>query len=105
MEVKFKGAPLKISRAKKPKVKSSVSKYVNGSTKIFVGAIPSNVTQEEFKDYFLKYGPIKDHSLPLKNKFKNVNKGHGFITFEHPYSAQLAVGDYAKHFMRAKWVN
>ena len=102
--MKFKGTSLKISRAKKPKAKANVSEYVNGATKIFVGAIPANVTLEEFKHYFLQYGPIRDLSLPLKNKFKNINKGHGFVTYEHPYSAKLAVEDYAKHCMRAKWV-
>ena len=105
MDVKFKGTSLKISRAKKPKVKSNVVEYVDGATKVFVGAIPANVTLEEFKDYFLQYGPIKDVSLPLKNKFKNVNKGHGFVNYQYTYSAKLAVQDCAKHFMRAKWVN
>lgn len=104
MNIKFKGVPLKISRARKPKVKSRTVEYVEGATKIFVGAIPSNVTLEEFREYFEKYGPINEISLPIKNKIKGINKGHGFVNFVYPFSAKLAVENYADHSLRAKWV-
>ena len=104
-EVKFKGNVLKISRAKKPKIKSEGSQYVEGATKIFVGAIPANVTQKEFQEYFEKYGPIKEMSLPLKDKLKGTVKGHGFVNYEYPFSAEIAIEKYAEHTLRAKWVS
>lgn len=104
MKLKFKGSYLKLSRARQPKVKSQPTNYVEGATKIFVGAIPSNVTIEEFKEYFEQYGPINDLSLPMKNKIKGINKGHGFVNYVYPFSAKLAVEEYASHRLRAKWV-
>lgn len=103
--VKFKGISLKISRAKKPKPKKKIGEYVNGATKIFVGGIPINVTVSEFMEYFSKYGPIEEITLPLKNKFKNTNKGHGFVNYKQSDSAKNAVNDYQMHFMRGKWVS
>ena len=105
MEIKFKGGVLKLSRARQPKIKSKKIEYVEGATKIFVGAIPTNVTLDEFKSYFEKYGPINDISLPIKNKIKGINRGHGFINFVYPFSAKSAVQDYPNHRLRAKWVN
>lgn len=104
-EVKFKGATLKIARAKQIVVKAKPSVYVEGATKIFVGAVPLNATLEEFRQYFTRYGPIEELSLPLKNKYKNVNKGHGFVTFKYPQSAKAVIADFKHHFMRAKWVS
>lgn len=105
LKLRFKGDSLKISRAKKPKVKTNINQYVNGATKIFVGGIPSNVTADEFAAYFTKYGSIKEMSLPLKNKFKCVNKGHGFVNFKHAESAKDAVEGSGSHFMRGKYVS
>lgn len=102
MEIKFKGQKLELSRAKKPKLKSNADNYVEGATKLFVGAIPSKVTPEEFKEYFQQYGPVEDICLPLKSK--GNNRGHGFVNFVYPLSAKLAVKQYKDHFLRAKWV-
>lgn len=104
MKLKFKGSQLKLSRAKKPKVKNSSEKYVEGATKVFVGAIPSKVTLEEFKEYFEQYGPIDDICLPMKNKSKGVNRGHGFVNYVYPLSAKLVIENYKEHYLRAKWV-
>ena len=104
-EIKFKGIKLQISRAKKPKIKTREIEYVDGATKIFVGAIPNNVTKEEFKSYFETYGPIEEMSLPMKNKIKGINKGHGFVTYVYPFSAKLAIENYDKNYLRAKLVS
>lgn len=104
MEIKFKDHMLKLSRARKPKLKSKNNVYVEGATKIFVGAIPSKVTIEEFREYFQQYGPIDDVCLPMKSKSKNINRGHGFVNFVYPLSAKLTVQQYKDHFLRAKWV-
>ena len=105
MKLKFRGAELKISRARKPKVKNTSEKYIEGATKIFVGAIPSKVTLNEFKEYFEQYGPIDDICLPMKNKLKSINRGHGFINYVYPLSAKIAINHYKDHYLRAKWVS
>lgn len=104
MKLKFKGAPLTVSRARKPKVKNANVRYVEGATKVFVGAIPSKVTPDEFRQYFEQYGPIDDICLPMKNKAKGVNRGHGFVNYVYPLSAKLVIKNYKDHFLRAKWV-
>lgn len=105
MNVSFKGRKLDLSRARKPRPKNDASSYLKGATKIFVGAIPSNVTLEEFKTYFEQYGPIDDICLPMKSKSKGINRGHGFVNYVYPLSAKLAVEQYQNHFIRAKWVS
>lgn len=104
MTIKFRGQKLEMSRARKPKLKTKTISYVEGATKIFVGAIPSKVTLEEFRDYFEQYGPVDDICLPMKSKSKGVNRGHGFVNFVYPLSAKLTVEQYKNHFLRAKWV-
>ena len=93
-----------MSRARQPKLKDSCEDYVEGATKIFVGAIPNKVTLTEFKNYFEKYGQIKDICLPMEDKQKGINRGHGFVNFVHPESAKFALDNYKNHFLRAKWV-
>ena len=100
----FKGRKLKVSRAKKPKLKQTEDHYIKGATKIFVGGMPNEVSKEEFKLYFEQYGPIDDVCLPMKDKIRGINRGHGFINYVYSYSAQLAVEQYDKHQIRAKWV-
>lgn len=104
MKLKFKGTELKLSRARKPKVKNSAELYLNGATKIFVGAIPSKVSLQEFQEYFEQFGAIDDICLPMKNKSKGVNRGHGFVNFVHALSAKLVMQNYKDHYLRAKWV-
>lgn len=103
--VKFKGRALNISRAKEPKIKTGNNDYVEGATKLFVGAIPSNVTLDELRLHFARYGAIKEATLPLKNAFKGINKGHGFVTYHHAHAAQLAVESFSQNVMRAKYVS
>lgn len=104
MNLYFKGQKLELSRARKPKVKESNDDYVEGATKVFVGAIPNKVTLTEFREYFEQYGPIDDICLPMKCKSRGINRGHGFVNFEKPLSAKLVVQQYKDHYLRQKWV-
>ncbi|KAL6963475.1 hypothetical protein U1Q18_012004 [Sarracenia purpurea var. burkii] len=49
--------------------------------KIFVGGLPSNLTEEEFKSYFLNFGAITD-VVVMYDKENDRSRGFGFITFE-----------------------
>ena len=103
--VKFKGVPLKIGRAKEPKPKTEKPRYIQGAVKLFIGGIPSKVTYLELKAHFGQYGTIVELALPLKDKNKGINRGHGFVTYESTESARHVLENFGKHMLRSKLVD
>ncbi|KAK3021922.1 hypothetical protein RJ639_045216 [Escallonia herrerae] len=57
----------------------------NGSSeynkKIFVGGLPPGLTEEEFKNYFEKFGTVVDACF-IYDKQNNRPRGFGFVTFD-----------------------
>lgn len=104
MSIIFRGKKLQMSRARKPKAKKTHDEYVDGATKVFVGAIPSKVSLDEFRQYFAQFGPIDDICLPMKCKMRGINRGHGFVTYVKAADAKSCVQRYNDHYLRAKWV-
>ncbi|CAN6449273.1 unnamed protein product [Victoria cruziana] len=49
--------------------------------KIFVGGVPTTVTEEDFKNFFSKFGEVKEHQI-LRDHTTNRSRGFGFITFD-----------------------
>ncbi|XP_023536172.1 RNA-binding protein 3-like [Cucurbita pepo subsp. pepo] len=49
--------------------------------KIFVGGIPSTVTEDEFNHFFSKYGKVAEHQI-IRDHETNRSRGFGFIVFE-----------------------
>ncbi|KAG6690027.1 hypothetical protein I3842_11G203000 [Carya illinoinensis] len=49
--------------------------------KIFVGGIPSSVTEEEFKNFFSKYGEVVEHQI-IRDHETQRSRGFGFIIFD-----------------------
>ncbi|KAJ0963551.1 hypothetical protein J5N97_028673 [Dioscorea zingiberensis] len=49
--------------------------------KIFVGGLPSTITDSDFKRYFLQFGPIAD-VVVMYDQSTQRPRGFGFITFE-----------------------
>ncbi|KAL4382883.1 hypothetical protein GQ457_15G024540 [Hibiscus cannabinus] len=49
--------------------------------KIFVGGIPTSVTEGEFKKFFLKYGKVLGHEI-IRDHATNRSRGFGFILFD-----------------------
>ncbi|GMF07380.1 unnamed protein product [Ambrosiozyma monospora] len=58
------------------------------SGKVFVGGIAPDVTPEEFKEYFAKFGPIVDSQLML-DKDTGKSRGYGFVTYESMDSVEI----------------
>lgn len=49
--------------------------------KVFVGGIAADVTPEEFRSYFEKFGSIIDSQLMI-NKDTGKSRGYGFVTYD-----------------------
>ncbi|XP_039003014.1 heterogeneous nuclear ribonucleoprotein 1-like [Hibiscus syriacus] len=49
--------------------------------KIFVGGIPTSVTEDEFKNFFLKYGKVVEHEI-IRDHATKRSRGFGFIVFD-----------------------
>ncbi|XP_039002721.1 heterogeneous nuclear ribonucleoprotein 1-like [Hibiscus syriacus] len=67
-------------------IKRTIPKEASGSKdfktrKIFVDGIPSTVSEDEFKDYFIQYGEVREHEI-MRDHATNRSRGFGFITFK-----------------------
>mmetsp|Transcript_289 Transcript_289/g.419 ORF Transcript_289/g.419 Transcript_289/m.419 type:complete len:522 (-) Transcript_289:201-1766(-) len=49
--------------------------------KLFVGGLPSNVTEREFREFFEQFGPVLD-SVVMFDRETRRSRGFGFVTFE-----------------------
>ena len=58
--------------------------------KIFIGGLTQNMTIDEVKNYFEKFGPTTEVVFAL-HKGSELNKGFGFVTYEKESSATVAV--------------
>ncbi|KAK9119822.1 hypothetical protein Scep_017915 [Stephania cephalantha] len=49
--------------------------------KIFVGGIPTTLGEGEFKEFFSKFGEVKEHMI-MRDHASSRSRGFGFITFD-----------------------
>ncbi|XP_059661277.1 glycine-rich RNA-binding protein 3, mitochondrial-like [Cornus florida] len=49
--------------------------------KIFVGGIPTSVTEDELKNFFSKYGKVVEHEI-IRDHVTERSRGFGFIVFD-----------------------
>lgn len=90
----------------KPNVKvppRAVEDYVALSEKIFIGAIPRNVTEEAIWSFFIKFGVVV--RVEIKTDRAGQPKGFGFVTFESLESAQAALDNYENNIIGGKWID
>ncbi|XVF21176.1 hypothetical protein REPUB_Repub12eG0068100 [Reevesia pubescens] len=50
--------------------------------KIFIGGIPTSVTEDEFKNFFSKYGKVVEHEI-IRDHATKRSWGFGFIVFDN----------------------
>lgn len=79
--------------------------YIAGVRKLFIGALPSKLTLLEFRTYFEQFGELDDICLPLQDKLKKLNRGHGFVTFRDTSSVKKVIEQKHPHSIREKWVS
>ncbi|XP_072963290.1 uncharacterized protein [Typha angustifolia] len=49
--------------------------------KIFVGGIPTTLTEDELKDFFSKFGKVVDHEI-IRDHATSRSRGFGFVVFD-----------------------
>ncbi|XP_059662369.1 heterogeneous nuclear ribonucleoprotein 1-like [Cornus florida] len=49
--------------------------------KIFVGGVPSSVTEDEFENFFSKHGRVVEHQI-IRDHETNRSRGFGFIVYD-----------------------
>lgn len=69
---------------------SRVELYNMNESKIYVGNLSYNTTEDELRDYFAQFGTIADMKLIIDFN-TGRSKGFGFITFAAPQDSEAAV--------------
>eukprot|EP01031_Cornospumella_fuschlensis_P031322 gene31322-37851_t len=71
------------------------------SCKIFVGGLSPEVTEQDFQEYFARYGDIKD-AVVMVDRNTGTSRGFGFVTFEREDSVQRVMRE--EHELQGKYV-
>ncbi|KAG2307774.1 hypothetical protein Bca52824_027522 [Brassica carinata] len=61
--------------------RGSMSSNEIKTKKIFVGGIPSTVDDDEFKEFFMQFGELKEHQI-MRDHATGRSRGFGFVTYE-----------------------
>lgn len=75
-----------IINGKQVEIKRTIPKGSSNSRdfktkKIFVGGIPTSVDEDEFREFFMQFGEVKEHQI-MRDHSTSRSRGFGFITFE-----------------------
>lgn len=62
------------------------------NTRVFIARIPASVSDEMFRSYFEKYGPITDAYMP-KEQGSRAHRGIGFVTYENAESVDKLIAE------------
>jgi hypothetical protein len=73
------------------------------SVKLFVGGLPSELSDDEFRQYFGAYGSLSDCTI-MRDALTGTGRGFGFVVFESGNCAQQCMGS-APHELRGKAVD
>jgi RNA-binding protein Musashi len=73
------------------------SKQKNDNCKVFVGGLPHGVSDEEIKQFFSRYGQVKEFKM-MYDENKQRPRGFGFITFELEESSNQGLQEHYIQF-------
>ncbi|KAI0524252.1 hypothetical protein KFK09_003617 [Dendrobium nobile] len=73
------------------------------SKKIFVGGIPTALTEDEFKEHFSSYGVVVEHQIMVDHS-TGRSRGFGFITFENEDPVEKIISEGRMHNLAGKQV-
>jgi hypothetical protein len=84
--------------------KETISNIDPQFRKIFVGGLPHNLQDEEFKDFFIKFGEIEDCAI-LRDKRTGKPRGFGFVTYKDIEILEHVMEIKDSHTIQGKWVD
>lgn len=84
-------------------VKRTVPKGGPKSKKIFVGGIPTSLTEDEFKAHFSSYGVVVEHQI-MVDRSTGRSRGFGFISFKSEESVEKIISEGRMHDLAGKQV-
>ncbi|OMJ89818.1 hypothetical protein SteCoe_7997 [Stentor coeruleus] len=73
------------------------------TNKMFVGGLPPDVTNENFRAFFEQFGEIED-SVVILDKETGRPRGFGFVTFTSEDTADKVLENNDKNYINGKWV-
>ena len=91
-------------RAVPKETTSSTSQNSFRTKKVFVGGLPSDITEELFREFFEKFGSIEDCVVML-DRDTGRPRGFGFITFVDEESTEKVLENYEKNYINGKWID
>ena len=62
------------------------------ATKLYVGNLPFNTTENELQELFSKAGPVQEVML-MQDKFTGKSRGFAFVTMSSDQDAQKAIAE------------
>ena len=61
------------------------------NTKLYVGNLSFDTTENDLQDLFAAYGPVSEVNL-ITDRMSGRSRGFGFVTMSTPEGAQAAIG-------------
>lgn len=74
------------------------------SRKVFIGGLPHDITQDQLKEYFGKYGYIKTCRIICKHDSR-VSRGFGFVIYADQNAVDQVIKHRDEHYINGKWVD
>ena len=68
-------------------------KKSNGYPKVFLGGLPSTITETDLRNFFTKYGEVCEVVI-MYDQEKKKSRGFGFLSFETEAARERAVADH-----------
>jgi RNA-binding protein Musashi len=97
-----KKADCKRAVPKETSLQSSQSYF--RTKKVFVGGLPSDITDEAFRGYFELFGEVED-SVVMLDRDSGRPRGFGFITFKDEDSTEKVLEKPDGHYINGKWID
>ena len=72
--------------------------------KVFVGGLPSDITEECFREFFQRFGIVED-SVVMLDRDTGRPRGFGFVTFYDEEATEKVLETYEKNYINGKWID
>lgn len=72
--------------------------------KVFVGGLPSDITEETFRQFFEQFGAVED-SVVMLDRDSGRPRGFGFVTFFDEDSTEKVLENPEGNHINGKWID